>query len=265
MRLAGKAVLVTGGGRGIGRGIALRMAREGADVAVADVDFALAQAVSKEIEQVGRRAVPIAVDVSDRGQVKDMVSAAVAGLGGLDIAFNNAGVGHNSLFLDITDELWDRQFEVNAKGVFICVQEEAKQMIRQGRGGKIINTASVAGRHTSPYQVHYAASKWAVIGLTQGAAKALAKYGITVNAMSPGLIDTDMWRTSDGQLATILREESGRVYQKGEVTSEWLQQVPLGRLGTPEDVACLAYFLASPDSDYITGQAINVCGGMTMD
>ena len=265
MKLAGKVVLVTGGGRGIGRGIALRMAEEGADVAVADIDYSIAQAVAAEVERLGRRSVAIQVDTSSRQQVKDMVSRTVEALGGLDIAFNNAGVGHNSLFMDITDDLWDWQFNVNSKGVFMCVQEEARQMIKQGRGGKIINTASVAGRHTSPYQTHYAASKWAVIGLTQGAAKALAKYGITVNAMNPGIIDTQMIRNTDGQLGAIYQAETGRAYEKGEVLREFEKGIPLGRVGTPADVACLAYFLASPDSDYITGQAINVCGGMVMD
>ena len=138
-------------------------------------------------------------------------------------------------------------------------------MIEQGTGGKIVNTASIAGRHGSAHQAHYGASKFAVIGLTHSAAKALAPHRITVNAMNPGIIDTAMWRTTDGELAAIYRAESGRDYQPGEVTEQVATQIPLGRVGTPDDVAALALFLASSDSDYITGQAINVCGGLIMD
>ncbi len=265
MRLAGKVALITGGGRGIGRGIAERLAREGADVAVADVDQALAEQTARAIRDLGRRAAAIPVDTGDRRQVRAMIRAVVESLGRLDVAFNNAGVGHNAPFLDVTDEQWDRMFRVNAKGVFICVQEEARQMIAQGTGGKIVNTASIAGRHGSANQSHYSASKFAVIGLTQSAAKALARYGITVNAMNPGIIDTPMWRTTDGELAAIRRAESGKLLEPGEVTREVVARIPLERVGTPDDVAALAVFLASSDSNYMTGQALNVCGGLVMD
>jgi meso-butanediol dehydrogenase/(S,S)-butanediol dehydrogenase/diacetyl reductase len=265
VRLSGKVVLVTGGGRGIGKGIALRLAREGADVAIADVDQQLADACVQEITALGRRALARAVDVSDRTQVRATVEAVVATLGRLDVAFNNAGVGHNSPFLDITEDQWEWMFRVNARGVFLCIQEEARQMMTQESGGKIVNTASIAGRHGSSYQAHYSASKFAVIGLTQSAAKALAPHRITVNAMNPGIIDTSMWRNTDRELAAIHKAESGREYQPGEVTENVRAQIPLGRVGTPDDVGALALFLASSDSDYITGQAINVCGGLIMD
>jgi meso-butanediol dehydrogenase/(S,S)-butanediol dehydrogenase/diacetyl reductase len=263
--LADKVVLVTGGGRGIGKGIASRLAEAGADLAIADVDRRLAEETAGEIIAKGRRALAIEVDTSDRTQVKAMVQAVAAAFGRLDVAFNNAGVGHNAPFLEVTDEQWDWMFRVNAKGVFLCIQEEARQMIEQGTGGKIVNTASIAGRHGSAYQSHYSASKFAVIGLTQSAAKALAPHRITVNAMNPGIIDTTMWQNTDRQLAAIHRAESGKEYQPGEVTEQVATNIPLGRVGTPADVAALALFLASSDSDYITGQAINVCGGMIMD
>lgn len=265
MRLAGKVVLVTGGGRGIGKGIALRLATEGADVAIADVDRRLAEESSEEVAALGRRSLAVTADTSDRAQVRAMVDAVAGTLGRLDVAFNNAGVGHNSGFLDVTEEQWERMFRVNSWGVFLCIQEEARQMIAQGTGGKIVNTASIAGRHGSAHQSHYSASKFAVIGVTQSAAKALATHGITVNAMNPGIIDTTMWRTTDGELAAILQAESGKEYRPGEVTENVVANIPLGRVGTPADVAALAYFLASSDSDYITGQAINVCGGLIMD
>jgi NAD(P)-dependent dehydrogenase (short-subunit alcohol dehydrogenase family) len=139
------------------------------------------------------------------------------------------------------------------------------QMIRQGRGGKIVNTASIAGRHGSLYQSHYSASKFAVISLTQSAAKSLARYGITVNAMNPGIIETHMLGVTGRQVATIRSAELGTEHQESDVVRQMVSGIPLGRLGKPEDVAGLAYFLASSDSDYVTGQAINVCGGMTMD
>lgn len=265
MRLAGKAALVTGGGKGIGRGIAMRLAGEGADVAVADIELTLASQCSDEIVATGGSSIAVQVNTADREQVRGMIDTMVETFGKLDIAFNNAGVGHNSAFLDITTEQWDRMFTVNAKGVFLCIQEEARQMIAQGLGGKIVNTASIAGRHGSAYQAHYSASKFAVISLTQSAAKALAPHQITVNAMNPGIIDTSMWQTTDRELAAIHAAESGRSYQPGEVTDEIRTQIPLSRVGLPEDVAALALFLASADSDYITGQAINVCGGLVMD
>jgi meso-butanediol dehydrogenase/(S,S)-butanediol dehydrogenase/diacetyl reductase len=265
MRLAGKVVLVTGAGRGIGKGIALRLAEAGATIAVADLDPTLAEQVATEIAALGREAVPISVDTADREQVQRMVSAVEARFGRLDVAFNNAGVGHNAAFLDITEDEWDWMFRVNAKGVFLCLQEEARQMIRQGTGGKIVNTASIAGRHGSAYQAHYSASKFAVISLTQSAAKALAPHGIAVNAMNPGIIDTSMWRNTDRELAEIHQRESGRAYEAGKVTAEVTERIPFGRVGTPDDVAGLALFLASSESEYITGQAINVCGGLVMD
>lgn len=265
MRLSDQTILVTGGGQGIGKGIALRLAAEGADVAIADIDLQSAEESAREVAALGRRSVAVAVDTSDRAQVRSMVHAVAASLGKLDVAFNNAGVGHNAAFLDVTEEKWERMFRVNARGVFLCIQEEARQMIAQGTGGKIINTASIAGRHGSSYQSHYSASKFSVIGLTQSAAKALAPHRITVNAMNPGIIDTSMWQTTDGELAAIFCAESGKDYRPGEVTENVVANIPLGRVGTPADVAALAFFLASNDSDYITGQAINVCGGLVMD
>lgn len=265
MRLAGRSVLVTGAGKGIGRGIAMRLAEEGGEVAVADIDLALASQCSDEIAAKGGSSIAVEVDTSERDQVRRMIDTVVETFGKLDIAFNNAGVGHNAAFLDITVEQWDRMFTVNAKGVFLCIQEEARRMIEQGGGGKIVNTASIAGRHGSAYQAHYSASKFAVIGLTQSAAKALAPHRITVNAMNPGIIDTSMWQTTDRELAAIHAAEFGKRYQPGDVTEEIRTQIPLSRVGLPADVAALALFLASTDSDYITGQSINVCGGLVMD
>jgi meso-butanediol dehydrogenase/(S,S)-butanediol dehydrogenase/diacetyl reductase len=264
-RLVGRVVLVTGGGRGIGRAIARRMAAEGASVAIADIAQESAEDAAEEMQRIGTSAIGFAADTTDREQVRAMVQRTGEELGGIDIAFNNAGVVENAPFLDLTNQEWDRMLATNARAVFACIQEEARRMIDQGRGGKIINTASIAGRHGSIHQSHYSASKFTVISLTQSAAKSLARHGITVNAMNPGIIGTHMLDVTSQQVAAIRSVESGRHWDATEVARELAVPIPLGRLGTPDDVAGLAFFLASSDADYITGQAINVCGGLVMD
>jgi meso-butanediol dehydrogenase/(S,S)-butanediol dehydrogenase/diacetyl reductase len=264
-RLLHKVVLVTGGGRGIGRAIVDRVAQEGAAVAIADVNAELADAAAREIENSGGAAISVVLDVSDRVQVRRMVEQTAEELGGLDVAFNNAGVVQNIPFLELSEADWDRLQQINARSVFLCLQEEARLMISLRRGGKIINTASIAGRHGSLLQSHYSASKFAVISLTQSAARTLAPYGITVNAMNPGIIDTSMLDVTSGELAAIRSSSAGVVIKPEEIVKQMTQAIPLGRLGTPRDVAGLAFFLASTDSDYVTGQALNVCGGLVMD
>jgi meso-butanediol dehydrogenase/(S,S)-butanediol dehydrogenase/diacetyl reductase len=254
-----RVVLVTGGGRGIGRAIVQRVAREGAAVAIGDLQAELADAAARQVQLSGGSAISVALDVSDRAQVRAMLERTVAELGGVDVAFNNAGFVQNVPFLSISDAEWDRMQQVNARGVFICLQEEARVMIALGRGGKIINTASIAGRHGSVLQSHYSASKFAVISLTQSVARSLAPHGITVNAINPGIIDTSMLDVTSGEVSAIRSVPAERVVE------EMTDSIPLRRLGTPEDVAGLAFFLASTDSDYITGQALNVCGGLVMD
>jgi meso-butanediol dehydrogenase/(S,S)-butanediol dehydrogenase/diacetyl reductase len=194
-----------------------------------------------------------------------MVERTAQQLGGLDVAFNNAGVVHNVPFLELSDADWDRMQQTNARSVFVCIQEESRQMISQGRGGKIINTASIAGRRGSVLQSHYSASKFAVISLTQSAARSLAPHGITVNAMNPGIIETSMLRVTSNEVSAIRSASSASVVEPDQVVQQFTDAIPLGRLGTPSDVAGLAFFLASRDSDYVTGQAVNVCGGLLMD
>jgi meso-butanediol dehydrogenase/(S,S)-butanediol dehydrogenase/diacetyl reductase len=263
-RLRGKVVLVTGAGRGIGRAIAERVAAEGAAVCVADLDVALAEQTADDLRRSGGCALAVQVDVTDREQVRRLLDHAMNELGGLDVAFNNAGIVQNVPLLELTDAQWSRMQETNAGSVFICLQEEGRRLISQGRGGKIINTSSIAGRHGSVLQSHYSASKFSVISLTQSAARSLAKHGITVNAMNPGIIDTHMLEVTSNEVARI-RTAAGRIVGATEIAQQMAASIPLGRLGTPADVAGLAYFLASSDSDYVTGQAINVCGGLVMD
>lgn len=257
MRLENTIVFITGGGRGIGRAIALSVAKEGADVAVNDINHETAAAVVQEIEHLGRRGLVVPGDVTQKAAVTQMVQHVVHTFGRIDVFFNNAGIIQATPFLEISEAEWDRTMTINAKGVFLCGQAVAQQMLKQGKG-KIINTSSIASRVGSAYQAAYNASKAAVSSLTKSMALALAPSGITVNALAPGIIDTDMWVYLDERLSTFLN------LPPGEPRKRRIQQVPLGRQGTPEDIAKVAVFLASSDSDYINGQTINICGGTVM-
>lgn len=254
--LAGKVALVTGAGQGNGRAIALGLAKAGADVAINDLQAESADRVVKEVQALGRAAVGVVADVSQTSQIDDMVARTVTGLGGLDIMVNNAGLICPNPFGDVTEQDWDRTMGVNARGLFFCMQAAARVMKEQ-RSGAIINIASVAGRGTQSLSPAYAASKATAIIVAQQAARALASYGITVNSVCPGLIDTDFNARLDEQIG---------VRQQGLAPGEYIRQrvatIPLGRIGTPEDVANVVVFLASPPASYITGQQITVDGGI---
>lgn len=257
MRLADTFVFITGGARGIGREIALSVAKEGADVAVNDINTEGAGAVVKELEHLKRRALAVPGDVTNKAAVERMVQQVVAAFGRIDVFFNNAGIIQAAPFLELSEEEWDRTMNVNAKGVFLCGQAVAKQMLKQGRG-KIINTSSIASRVGNAYLAAYSASKAAVSSLTKSMTLALSPAGVTVNALAPGIIGTAMWEFLDERLATFQN------LPRGEPRNRRVQQVPLGREGTPTDVAKVAVFLASSESDYINGQTINICGGTVM-
>jgi D-sorbitol dehydrogenase (acceptor) len=255
MRLDGKVAIVTGGAQGIGRASALRFAGEGAKVVVADLQAEGADAVAQEITRNGGEAFGIAVDVRDRGAVQAVVDETVRRFGGVDILLNNAGVIRITPFLEIDEEEWDLLFDVNCKGILWFSQAAAKQMIEQGRGGKIINVASQAGRRGEALVLTYCASKCAVISMTQSMALALAPHKINVNAIAPGIVDTPLWESNDRRFAELLGMEIG------EPKRTFVATIPLGRIEQPEDVAGMAAFLASPDADYITQQCYNVDGG----
>ncbi len=249
--------MVTGAGRGIGRAIALRFAAEGADVLVAELDAASGAETVRAIETQGRRARFAATDVARPEASRAAVAAALDTFGRLDVLVNNAGVVRSRPLLDVTEADWDRTFVVNARGLFFCLQAAAREMAGRG-GGSIINMASIAGRWGRPMLADYAASKAAVISITQSAALALAPQRVRVNAVCPGVVDTAMW-------AQVDREWGQAVGAKpGEVLAARVAGIPLGRIETPEDVAGLVAFLASDDAAYITGQAINVCGGLQL-
>ncbi|MBN2908268.1 3-oxoacyl-[acyl-carrier-protein] reductase [Polycladomyces sp. WAk] len=243
--LTGKVAIVTGGSRGIGRAVSLRLAREGADVAVVFAgNREKAEAVVGEIQEMGRRSVAIQADVSQADQVDAMVKQVIEAFGRIDILVNNAGITRDNLLLRLKEEDWDAVLSTNLKGVFLCTKAVTRQMMKQ-RFGRIINISSVVGLIGNPGQANYVAAKAGVIGLTKTAARELASRGITVNAIAPGFIETDM--------TAVLGEET---------REQMLSQIPLGRFGSAEDVAGAVAFLASDDAAYITGQTLNVDGGM---
>jgi meso-butanediol dehydrogenase / (S,S)-butanediol dehydrogenase / diacetyl reductase len=256
-RLLRQIALVTGASRGIGRGIALRLAREGCDLAITATSQEAMVVTKAEVEALGCRCLTIACDVAVRAAVFAMVERVAGEFGMIDILVNNAGIHQIKHILQITEEDLDRTMAINVKGVFFCMQAIAPHMMKAGYG-KIINIASHGGKRPTPNTAHYGASKAAVISLTKSWALALAPHRINVNAVCPGAVETDMY--------TRLAEETEALegLPSGEFMKRMPARIPLGRAGTPEDVAGLVSFLASSDSDYMTGQAINVSGGVTM-
>lgn len=250
--------VVTGAGRGIGRGIALRLARDGHSVAVNDVNADGAAAVAEEIAAAGGTARPYPGDVTDPDAVTALVDRVVDQLGGLDVMVANAGIAQVKPLLEVTPEDLRRIFDVNVFGVVYCLQAAARVMIDRGTGGKIVNAASIAGHSGFDLLGHYSATKFAVRALTQAAAKELAPHRITVNAYCPGIVGTDMWDLIDEQMGA----RSGAA--KGETLKQYARGIPLGRVQTADDVAAFVAFLASPDSDYMTGQAVMIDGGVVM-
>ena len=272
--LSGKVALVTGaGGRnGIGRAVALRLAEDGAHVAVNDLvdkpragsDWGGLPAVVAEIEALGRRSLAITADVADAAQVQAMVHRVVDGLGGLDIMVTNAGTpaGRDRVpIVELEEEHWDRVLRVNAKGTFLCCQAAARAMIKAKRGGRIITMSSLSGKNGRARFGAYASSKFAVVGLTQALAHELGPHGITVNALCPGVIDTERYR----DIANATRGEDTSTEERLQgMFAGAIRATPLGRVGSATDVARVAAFLAGPDSDFITGLAVPVAGGLYM-
>jgi meso-butanediol dehydrogenase/(S,S)-butanediol dehydrogenase/diacetyl reductase len=256
-RSTGKTVVVTGASRGIGLGIAERFAEEGANLVLGDRDPGVEEAAEK-IRRFGTDALPAICDVTIKSEVESFYQKAADKFGTVDISIQNAGIITIDKLEDLSEKDWNRVLAVNTTGVFLCCQAAAKYMTRQG-SGRLINSSSAQGRQGFIYTPHYAASKFAVIGLTQSLAKELAPHGITVNAICPGIIETDMWAYNDEHWGKLLGN-----YQPGELMKEWIQGVPLKRAGNAKDIAGLVSFLASDDAAYITGQAVNIDGGLVM-
>lgn len=256
MTLNGKVALVTGAGRGIGRGIALRLARDGADVALVDVVADGIDAVADEVMALGSKATTFVADVSDRDAVFAAVEHASAALGGFDVMVNNAGVALVGSIADVTPADVARVWSINVDGVLWGIQAAAAKFIELGRPGKIINASSIAGHDGFAMLGVYSASKFAVRGLTQAAAKEYASAGITVNAYCPGIVGTDMWVEIDKRFAELTGAEVGETYR------QYVGGIALGRPETPDDVAGYVSYLAGPDGDYMTGQAGLIDGGL---
>jgi 2-deoxy-D-gluconate 3-dehydrogenase len=245
--LSNRVAIVTGGGVGIGRAISLELAQAGADVVVGSRKPENLAKVAEEIKSLGRRSLAIATDVAIPGQVDNLVQKTVAEFGGIDILVNNAGFSYFGPPEAISVEEWNAVIDVNLKGPFLCCRAAGKVMIEQKRGGKIINIASRAGLADSPNAVHYGAAKAGLINLTKSLALAWARYKIYVNCIAPGLIKTE------GMIASLKMTP--------EVEQGMAKGLPVGRLGSPEDIAYMAVFLASEASDFITGETVAVCGG----
>lgn len=255
--LKDKSIIVTGAGRGIGATMARALAADGARLIIADRTEDDASAVAESIRAKGGDAVAVTVDVRDRAAVRRMIDTAVASFGRLDVLFNNAGVAQTKPFLDITEEDWRFVTDVNALGVLIGMQEAIRTFRAQGGGGKIINTASIAGKQGYEPLAHYSASKFAVVALTQAAARAFGKEKITANAICPGVVATEMWKIIDKGF-----RDTGLTTAEDEAFNQFAAGAVLGRPSTAEDLVGVARLLASSDSDFMTGQSLLVDGGM---
>jgi len=246
MKLKGKVAFITGGAQGIGRSIAIALAGEGANIIVSDINGELAEKTAAELSKTGVKTMAVACNVAKLSDVEKAVSEATKTFEKIDILVNNAGITRDNLLIRMKEEDWDLVLDVNLKGVFNCIKAISPLMMKK-RCGKIINIASIVGEMGNAGQANYSASKGGVIALTKTVARELAARGVTSNAVAPGFIDTEM---------TKKLPES--------VVGKMMEQIPLKKLGSPDDVAAAVIFLSSPDSDYITGQVLNVNGGMYM-
>ncbi len=262
-RVSDRVCIVTGAARGIGRAIGEALLDEGAKVCFADINgqqvAEVADANRSRLNGSASNVTSAAVDVTDRDGVRAMIAHTVESFGRLDVKFNNAGVNKPMNFMDVTEDNWNFIMGVNGLGCMIGMQEAARQMIAQGGGGKIVNTASIASRQGFDNVAPYCASKWAVVSLTQSGARDLAKHDITVTGFAPGVVATEMWEQVDKDLMEI-----GAADRPGQAMEEFSAEILRGRVARPADITGTTTFLASKDSDYMTGQIVMIDGGMTL-
>lgn len=260
-RVSDRSCIVTGAAQGIGRAIAEALLEQGASVCFADINLEKTTEVANANRRTyGESKVTQAqVDVTDRAAVSGMIEHTVASFGKLDVMFNNAGVNKPMNFMDVTEDNWNFIMGVNGLGCMIGMQEAARQMIAQGTGGKIINTASIASRQGFDNVAPYCASKFAVVALTQSGARDLAKHNITVTGFAPGVVATEMWEQVDQDLMAI-----GAAERPGQAMEEFSSEILRGRVAKPQDITGTTTFLAAPESDYMTGQIVMIDGGMTL-
>ena len=256
MNTGAKVALVTGAAQGIGRAIALRLAKDGADIAIVDLKKGKMDAVAEEVQAYGRKVTSFVADVAFRDQVYAAVDHAEKELGGFDIMVNNAGIAQVQPLAEVTPQQVDTIFKVNVESVLWGIQAAAKKFKARGHKGKIINASSIAGHDGFAMLGVYSATKFAIRGLTQAAALEYASDGITVNAYCPGIVGTDMWIEIDERFAELTGVPKGSTYDK------YVAGIALGRAETPDDVAAFVSYLAGPDSDYMTGQAPIIDGGL---
>lgn len=262
-RLSNRTCVVTGAGRGIGRAIATALHKEGANVVLADLDPSVTDTASAVADAVknnnGAKTLGVAVDVTERTQMAGLMAKTAESFGAVNVVFNNAGINKPMNFLDVTEDNFNLIMKVNGLGVLIGTQEAAKQMIKQGAGGKIVNTASIASRQGFDNVAPYCASKFAVVAIIQAAARALAREKITVNGFAPGVVRTPLWEQLDKDLMDL-----GASQRPGQAIEEFSAGILMGRPATPDDITGTTTFLASSDSDYMTGQIMMIDGGMVL-
>lgn len=256
--LEGRVAVVTGGAKGIGRGIALSLAAQAAHVVVADIDVEQAQSVADEVTALGGKGHAVRLDVGNVGEIQTVLADVASRLGGLDIQVNNAGIAQAKPIWQITEDDWDRMNTVNQKGLFFCASTAVRIMKDQGRGGVIINLSSMAGREAVALYSHYSATKFAAIGITQAIAKEASEFNIRAHAICPGIVLTPLWKKNLDELS------ANKGISREAAWAEFTDSIPLGRAQTTKDIGDLAAFLSSDSAHNMTGQAFNVSGGRTI-
>jgi len=257
-KFKGKTAIITGAAQGVGKETSIRFLKEGASVLMADINFTKLKGLENEISEFSQNFHMLKADISNLESISSVIDETLNKFGSMDFLVNNASVSLTKNMMDLTVDDWDRILNINVKGTFFTMIKAAKEMIKNNRGGCIVNVSSIAGLNGRPLFLPYAASKAAVINFTKSAALEFAKYNIRVNSVAPGTIDTEMWGRISEDISKI------NCCDKESLVKDWIKKIPLGRLAKPEDISNAILFLCSKEGEYITGQTINVCGGLSV-